>query len=210
MIGLEKPKNFEIRATLQDYEDYFLVHEKRVLLYYGEIGQITEDDCGLGSSNVDWIVKKLEYLSELSKEPVKIILNSVGGDVFAGFLLYDTIINVRNKGVKVIIEVRGLAASTAAMIVLQAASERVATQHTRFLLHEVATIAIGKTTEVEEQAEELKKVNDMLRDILAEKTGKTKEEIENAIRKKDFWLSAEEAKKFGLIDKIIKLKRNAK
>ena len=88
-------------------------------------------------------------------------------------------------------------------IILQAGSERLATPHTRFLIHEVSSMTWGKTSEIEEEAEEIRKVNNLMRKILADRTGKSAEEIEKLWHKKDVWLSVNEAEEFGLIDGIV-------
>ena len=90
-----------------------------------------------------------------------------------------------------------------APIILQAGSKRVASKYTRFLLHEIMTMTIGRTSEQEEQVIELRKLNSMLRDILVERTGKPAEAIDKAWKKTERWLSAEEALEFGLIDEVV-------
>ena len=183
-------------GKLEDYLDWQLIKDRTIIFH----GQVSEDVCKEAS-------KKLEYLKGSSKEPIKIILNSVGGDVYDGLLVFDTIKKITDEDIPVICEARGLAASMGC-IILQAGTKRLATDHTRFLIHEVSSFAWGKASDVEEQSEELKKVNNMLKEILSERTGKTPEEIEKVWHKKDVWMSAEEAKKFGLIDDIIKEARS--
>lgn len=146
--------------------------------------------------------KVLEYLGSVSNEPIKVILNSGGGSVFSGLLVFDTIKQLTASGIEVTCEARGLAASMGAIIV-QAGTRRLATPNTRFLIHEVSSWAWGKTSEMEDEIKEIKKVNDMLKSIIAERTGKTMEEIESVWHKRDVWLSAEEALEFGLIDEVI-------
>jgi len=156
----------------------------------------------IDEENAKNVVRQLIYLACLSNEPIKIILNSVGGEVYKGLLIYNTIKDLVQKGIEVTIEVRGLGASMACVIV-QAATKRLASRRTRFLIHEVSSIAWGRTSEVQEQADELRKVNDLCKDILAERSKKTAEEIEKIWHKKDVWMSAEETLEFGLIDEIV-------
>jgi len=164
----------------------------RTVLFHGSVGQSTSKRA----------TKKLEFLASKSKEPITIVLNSVGGDVYDGLLLYDTIKNLVTNGIPIVCEARGLAASMGAVL-LQAGSVRRATPHTRFLIHEVSTFQWGKTSDIEDQTVELKKVNDMLKEILAERSGKTPQDIEDIWHKTDVWMSAEEAKEFGLVDEVI-------
>jgi len=179
-------------SGVDDYIEWQLLKDRTIMFH----GRVNESICQEAS-------KKLEYLGRISKKPIKVILNSVGGEVYHGMLVFDTIKELVNKGIEVICEARGLAASMGC-ILLQAGTKRLATEHTRFLIHEVSSFAWGKASEVEEQSEELKKVNEMLKKILAERTGKTPEEIEKIWHKKDVWMSAEEALEFGLIDAIVK------
>lgn len=164
----------------------------RTMMFHGAVN---EEICKEAS-------QRLEYLGKTGSEPIKIILNSVGGDVYDGLLVFDTIKRLVKEGIPVECEARGLAASMGS-IILQAGTKRSATPNTRFLIHEVSSIAWGKTSDIEDEAAEIRKVNDMLKGILAERTGKTPEEIEEIWHKKDVWFSAEEARDFGLIDEIV-------
>lgn len=165
----------------------------RIIVLNGELKEIM----------VDKVCRRLLYLGATKKKSkIKVILNSVGGEVYLGLLIYNTILDLRKKGIKVIVETRGLAASMGC-IILQAGSERRASKYTRFLIHEISTFTFGKSSEVKEAAEETVKLNNMLREILAERSGKTPEEIEELWHKKDVWMSAQEALEFGLIDKIV-------
>jgi len=166
--------------------------EKRLILLTGEVGLSMAKD----------VVKELLYVALKSREPLKVILNSVGGEVYAGLLIYNTIEDLVRQGLEIIVEARGLAASMAC-IILQAGSRRIGTRTTRFLIHEVSSWDWGKVTEMEEKVQEVRKVNDMLRDIIASRSGKSKEEIDQLWTKKDVWYSAEEAKDFGLIDEVV-------
>jgi len=152
--------------------------------------------------HVDTTVLDLTYLSFKSKDSIKVVINSVGGSVYAGLYVYNTIRDIVNQGIEVEVEARGEAASMGAIIV-QAGSKRTASAVTRFLIHECSSITWGKTTEAEEKIEELRKVNNELRDILVRRTGHTKKEIDKLWAKKEVWFSAKEALEFGLIDEIL-------
>jgi len=177
--------------SMYDLIMYKLI-QNRMLVLHGDVCQDT----------MLTLCRQLIYLSLESKDPIYIILNSVGGEIYPGLLIYDTIRGLVNGGIEVRIEVRGLAASMGTILV-QAATERIATKHSRLLIHEVTTWTYGKTSEVEDHAKEVKKVNRMLNEIIAERSGKTADEIQTLIKKKDYWMSAEEALEFGLIDTVI-------
>lgn len=147
--------------------------------------------------------RHLEYMASVNDEPITIVLNSVGGEVYAGLLLYNTIKDIiDNRGIDINIEARGLVASVAT-IVLQAGSKRLSAKRTRFLLHEVMHWSYGKSSELEEESKEVKTVNRMLAEILAERSGKKTETILKDIKKKEFWMSAEDALSYGLIDEVV-------
>jgi len=197
---MEKYKTLSVeKPPFEDRIDYDLF-SARTFIFHGEVDEHT----------CKWAAKILEVMANEVKPPgaraaagvITVILNSVGGDVFDGLLLFDTIRSIVARGVPVTIEVRGLAASMAP-IILQAGSRRVASKYTRFMLHEIATMTVGRTTEQEEQVLELRKLNSMLRDILAERTGRDSVEIDKAWKKTDKWFSAEEALEFGLVDEVV-------
>ena len=80
---------------------------------------------------------------------------------------------------------------------------RISSRATRFLIHEVATWDWGKVSEMEDKVTEIRKVNNLLRDIISERSGRKKEEIDVLWTKKDVWYSCKEALDFGLIDEIV-------
>jgi len=166
--------------------------DNRIIMFIGEVGRSSAAD----------VTRDLIYLATISTEPIKVILNSVGGEVYAGLLIYNTIKSLVRQGIEITVEARGLAASMAC-IILQAGSKRIAPKDTRFLIHEVSTWDWGKVSEMEEKVQEVRKVNNMLRDIIAERSGHPREEIDKLWTKKDVWYSAQEAKDFGLIDEVI-------
>jgi ATP-dependent Clp protease protease subunit len=148
---------------------------------------------------------KLNYLvSEDSKAPITVILNCPGGDVYDGFVIHNAILRARSQGTPVNVEVLGLCASMA-NIVLQAGTRRIAWKSTRFLLHEVSKFKFfdeSTATQAEEEARELGKLNTMLAQIIADRVKKPIDEVLKAIKKNELWLSAEEALIYGLVDEV--------
>lgn len=190
-LSVEKPP-FEDRI---DYE----LFSARTFIFHGEVD---EHQCKWAAKILEVMAREVLRLPPADRPEIRVILNSVGGDVFDGLLVFDTIRSIVKSGVGVIVEVRGLAASMAPVI-LQAGSRRVASKYTRFMLHEIATMTVGRTSDQEEQVVELRKLNDMLRDILAERTHRTGAEIDKAWKKTERWFSAEEALAFGLVDEVL-------
>jgi len=134
-----------------------------------------------------------------------VTLNSPGGDVHKAFAIYDALRRVSREGIKVRIIVEGLAASAAAMIVLQAGDERVSRPHATFLLHEPKRWVVfnsESTSQLENEVTEMNRITDLIVKILATRCGKSEEEVRETIRLREVWMPPEEAKDWGLIDKI--------
>ena len=158
------------------------------------------DECVAPSLLIDMM-----YLAGRSKEPIRIIMSSPGGDVYRGLLVYNAIRDVQRDGTPVVVEVFGLCASMATVI-LQAASKRIAHRGSRFLIHEVSEFKIFSeetATEKLDEAEELARINKTLVEILAERSTKNTEEIANLIKRRNYWLSANEAMSLGLVDEVV-------
>src|SRR5579872_7404767 len=132
---MAKSKDEGFPITLNSLDDIMdtVLNAKRIVFLTGTLGN---SDDPMESAETNFIMRKLEYLAHLSNDPIRFVINSPGGDVFEGLLLYDTIQGIVNSGIKVITEARGLAASMGC-ILLQDGSERTATRHSRILIHEV-------------------------------------------------------------------------
>lgn len=137
---------------------------------------------------------------EDSEKPITVFINSPGGAADSGFAIYDILRFVKPQ-VRTVCS--GLCASAAIMIFLAAdKGRRYSLPSSRFLLHQPFTSAFGQATDLEITAKEVLKLKDRFNAIVAEATGKSVEQIsEDASR--DFWLSAEEATEYHLVDKVI-------
>jgi len=152
----------------------------------------------------------LLLLSEAKRKLMKgevltIKLNSEGGGVHNSFAIYDALREVSNSGIKVRIIVEGIAASAAAMIILQAGDIRIARPHATFLLHEPKRWVFfhnESTSQLETEVSEMNRITNEIVKILASRCNKSEEEVRETIRLKEKWMSPEEAKDWGLIDKI--------
>jgi ATP-dependent Clp protease protease subunit len=138
--------------------------------------------------------------SEDQEKDINIYINSPGGDITALFAIYDTMKYVRPDKSTFCF---GQAASAAAVL-LSAGSKgkRFALPHARVLLHQPYGGAAGQATDIELQAKEILRMRDMLNEMLADNTGQPIEKIQ-ADTDRDFILSAEEAKDYGVIDEVI-------
>ena len=136
-------------------------------------------------------------------EPINLYINSPGGEVTHGLLIYDTMNLIKCP---VYTTCAGQAASMGAVLLSSGEKgHRFALPHGRIMIHQVAGGAEGKSADVRIAVKEMEKCEKVLFDILAENTGKTVEENAFACDR-DHWFSATEAVDFGLIDEVIKKK----
>lgn len=152
-------------------------------------------------SYVEETIQTLHSWRRTSSDPIVIRLSSPGGSVIDGLALYDTIKSLSAEGIKITTVALGWAASMAAVL-LQAGNERVVGNNAYILIHEVSSAAIGKLSEIEDEAKFTKKLNDRLFDILAERATVKRSTIAKHAKRRDWWLSAEECLRFGFADRI--------
>ena len=132
--------------------------------------------------------------------PVYVYIDSPGGDVSAGFAIYDMI---RFVSCPVILIGNGLIASAAALILLSVPKERrVGLPDSEYLIHQPLSGMKGTATEIQIHAANLAKTKEKLNKIISEATGTDLEKVK-ADTERDYWLNAEEALEYGLISKII-------
>ncbi len=135
---------------------------------------------------------------------VNLYINSPGGSVTAALAIYDTMEFVKPD---IATYCLGQAASAAAVLLAAGThGKRAATPHSRVLLHQPQGGAEGQSADIEIQAREIMRIRELLDQILANKTGQSLERIsEDSDR--DFIMTAEEAKDYGLIDKVIESRK---
>ncbi len=182
-------------------ERRYALSERGILLLDDEI-----DGTASYSFALDFIYK---YLTETDKISICIVLNSPGGDVAHGFAIFDAIRAFAASGREVNVLGTGHVASMATAI-LQAGTKRYSFPNTQFLVHQVRqTLPFFKQEEVNEGRErqqEMDRINDIVMKIIADRAGMGLNEIKKLSEKKDYWLDAQDAKKFGtngLIDEIV-------
>ena len=131
---------------------------------------------------------------------ISIYINSPGGSITALFAIFDTMEFI---GCDVQTICMGQAASAAAVLLAAGTpGKRFALPHSRILLHQPSGGAEGQSVDIEIQAREILRMRDLLNEVLADKTGQTQERID-ADTDRDFILTAQEAKEYGIIDDII-------
>jgi ATP-dependent Clp protease protease subunit len=164
--------------------------ETRTILLFGEISQKSARE----------VCEKLILLAALNSDPIKLIINSQGGHVEAGDTIHDMIRFVK-PSVKIL--GTGWVASAGALIYVSAPIEdRFSLPNTRFMLHQPSGGVGGQATDIGIEAQEILKMRERLNQIFAVQTGQPVEKIEHDTDR-NFWMSAEEAKAYGLVGKII-------
>ncbi len=149
------------------------------------------------------IAQMLFLASKDPKKDIQLYINTPGGSVTAGMAIYDTMQYVKPDISTVCI---GLAASMGATLLAAGRKgKRFALPNSQVLLHQVAGGATGAAVEIEITAKQIIKIKEKLNKILAKHTGQPLAKIEKDTDR-DFYLSAQEAKEYGLIDEVIKAK----
>lgn len=141
------------------------------------------------------------YLEQESEEPVTIYINSPGGEVNAGLMIYDTI---RGSRLSINMVCTGMAASMAAILLAGGQKgRRYILKHSKVMIHEplISNGVGGSATSIKNIAESILETREIVNGILAEHTGKSIEEINEATNF-DNYMNAEEAIKFGICDEI--------
>ncbi|WP_300367162.1 ATP-dependent Clp endopeptidase proteolytic subunit ClpP [Hydrogenimonas sp.] len=176
----------------RSYDIYSRLLKDRIIMLSGPI------DDAVASS----IVAQLLFLeAEDPDKDIYLYINSPGGVITSGFSIYDTMNYIKPDIVTICI---GQAASMGAfLLACGAPGKRYALPSSRIMIHQPLGGAQGQATDIEIQAKEILRLKKYLNKILAERTGKTVRTIEKDTER-DFFLGADEAKEYGLIDEVLK------
>jgi len=147
------------------------------------------------------IIAVMLYLdSEDSGKDIILYINSPGGMVSAGMAIFDTMQHIKSDVVTICV---GLAASMGSFLLAAGAKgKRLALPHSRIMIHQPSGGARGQATDIQIEAKEILRLRHQLNGIYASNTGKPIEKIEKDMDR-DYFMSAEEAKEYGLIDKVV-------
>jgi ATP-dependent Clp protease protease subunit len=176
------------------YDIYSRLLKDRIIFLGTEIDDATANT----------IIAQLLFLeaSDPDKD-IYIYINSPGGSVSSTIAIYDTIQYIKSAVSTICV---GLAASGAALILASGTKgKRFALTNSRIMLHQPLGGAQGQVTDIEIQTRELKRIKDTLNQILTYHTGQTLEKVEKDTDR-DFYLTAQESKEYGLIDEVIKVR----
>jgi ATP-dependent Clp protease, protease subunit len=148
------------------------------------------------------IIAQLLFLdSQNSKDDIKIYINSPGGSVSSALAIYDTMQYVKADVSTICV---GMAASAGALLLIAGAKgKRLCLPNSEILLHQVMGGAQGQAADVAIHATHILKIKDRVNKIIAKHTGQTLAKIEKDTDR-DYFMTTEEAKEYGVIDKIIK------
>jgi ATP-dependent Clp protease protease subunit len=183
------------RLPGSSYEQWINIYER---LFRERIIFLAEEvDDGIANA----IVAYLLYLdSDDQTKPIYLYINSPGGSVTAGMAIYDTMQHIKSDVVTICV---GLAASMGSFLLAAGAKgKRLALPHSRIMIHQPLGGSRGQATDIEIEARQILRVRKELNELLAFHTEKSVEQIERDTDR-DYFMSAEEAKEYGLIDRVV-------
>ncbi|CAC9923744.1 ATP-dependent Clp endopeptidase, proteolytic subunit ClpP [Aedoeadaptatus nemausensis] len=175
----------------RSYDIYSRLLKDRIIFLTGEIND----------QIADLVVAQLLFLeSEDPDKDIQIYINSPGGSVSAGFAIYDTMQYIKPHVSTICV---GLAASMGAFLLLAGEKgKRYALPNADIMIHQPLGGAQGQAADIQIHAEKILKTRDQLNRIIAERTGQPLEKVERDTDR-DFFMSAEEGKDYGIIDDVI-------
>jgi ATP-dependent Clp protease protease subunit len=178
----------------RSYDIYSRLLEDRIVFLSDEVNDVT----------ASLVVAQMLFLD--AKDPDKDIqfyINSPGGSVTAGMAIYDTMQHVKSDVSTICV---GMAASMGAFLLASGAKgKRYALPNSTVMIHQPIGGAKGQATDIKIHAEWILKVKDNINKILSERTGQPLEKIQNDVER-DFFMSAEEAKEYGIVDQVMERK----
>jgi ATP-dependent Clp protease, protease subunit len=191
-IGIPK---VPYRLPGSTYEQWIDLEDR---LFRERIIFLTEEvDDGIANA----IVAYLLYLdSDDQTKPIYLYINSPGGSVTAGLAIYDTMQHIKSEVVTICV---GLAASMGSFLLAAGSKgKRMALPHSRIMIHQPSGGTRGQASDIEIEAREILRLRHQLNQIYVDNTGQTLDKIEKDMNR-DFFMSAQEAKEYGLIDRVI-------
>ena len=191
-IGIPRvPHRFPGEPYTQWINIYERLSLERIIFLSGEVTD------GMANS----IIARLLYLdSEDQSKDIYIYINSPGGSVTAGLAIYDTMQHIKSNIVTICV---GMAASMGSFLLAAGTKgKRLALPHARIMIHQPAGGAQGQATDIEIEAREILRLRHQLNQMLADRTSQPLAKIEKDTDR-DYFMSAAEAKEYGLIDRVI-------
>ncbi len=177
------------------YDIYSRLLKERIVFLHDEVNHQT----------ASIVIAQLLFLeAEDPKKPIKLYINSPGGSIQSGLAIIDTM-NIIKPDVETYCT--GMAASMGAMILSQGAKgKRFILPNAEVMIHQPLTGVEGQASDIEISAKHILKLKSVLYEMLSKATGKDVKQIEKD-SDRDYWMGAEEAKKYGIIDEIVGKKK---
>ncbi len=192
------------------YVPMVIEHEGRMERAYDIYSRLLKDRIIFLTSPIDdhvagLVIAQMLYLETQDPEKdIYLYINSPGGQVTAGLAIYDTMQYIKPPVVTVGL---GMAASMAAVLLAAGhPGKRLILPHSRVMIHQPWGGVQGQATDIEIEAREVSRLKRMLNEILARHTGQPLEKIEQDTDR-NFYMSAEEALKYGIVDRIVELRK---
>ena len=183
----EEDKKDDVKAPGPDVSDKFL--KTRTILLSGEVNKPLAER----------VIRQLLLLEAESSDPIKVMIDSPGGDVNAGYAIFDMI---RFVNAPVYTIGMGLVASAGALILLASPKERrIGLPNSSYLIHQPLSGIRGVATEIEIHAKEMDKLRIKLNQLIADETGQSMKQVEKDTDR-DYWMDAPEAVKYGLLSRV--------
>jgi len=192
------------------YVPMVIEHEGRMERAYDIYSRLLKDRIIFLTSPIDdhvagLVIAQMLYLETQDPEKdIYLYINSPGGQVTAGLAIYDTMQYIKPPVVTVGL---GMAASMAAVLLASGhPGKRLILPHSRVMIHQPWGGVQGQATDIEIEAREVSRLKKMLNEILARHTGQPLKKIERDTDR-NFYMSAEEALKYGIVDRIVELRK---
>lgn len=180
------------RMAVVDLESELL--QNRLIFITGDIDEET-----VATYQAELMYLTSQITGDKSKSPIKIYINSPGGECYSFFGLYDVMRKYIDEGYIIQTKVIGLAASAASFILLSGSKGyRSASPNSRIMIHQPSGGTIGTVTDMKIHVEESNFIKEAINNIIKERTGNDLSDL----MERDKWLSPKEALKLGIIDKI--------
>jgi ATP-dependent Clp protease, protease subunit len=184
------------RLPGSSYEQWINIYER---LFRERIIFLSEEvDDGIANA----IVAYLLYLdSDDQTKPIFLYINSPGGSVTAGMAIFDTMQHIKSEVVTICV---GMAASMGAFLLAAGSKgKRLALPHARIMIHQpLGGVGYSQATDIQIEAKEILRIRQQLNALMADRTGQPLEKVERDTDR-DYFMSAQEAKDYGLIDSVI-------